>query len=161
MHLKTGIMNLRIISSIIVLTFIGGYSCSSKSGPAVIPSSMQQEKQTFTFDNAELIEEYTDLGELSLENANYNVYNCFRKIKVANGYRGQSVMLFLSSSDTVAYLLDSQEDFPDSLVAHSIYSNGEPTSITELSNPLCLQNGCFDQDVSLISMLRGIDSLVR
>lgn len=116
-------------------------------------------KQTFTYNNNDIIEEFIYLGSLSLDKLDYRVYNCFRKIKIAQDYRGQSIILFIAKSDTLAYHLDSNEDFPDSLNNQTFYLDGVPFKIDELSNPLCLQKGCYELEESFKSTILSLDSL--
>lgn len=146
------------IYTLVVLMII---SCTnSKMAREIIDNQNERNhKQTFTYNDNDIIEEFVSLGNLNLNNSDYRVYNCFRKIKVAQDYRGQSIILFLSKSDTLAYHLDSNEDFPDSLDNQTFYLDGVPFKIDKLSNPLCLHNGCYEMEESFKSTILSLDSL--
>lgn len=146
------------IYTLIILMII---SCTnSKMVREIIDNQNEHShKQTFAYNDNDIIEEFISLGNLNLNDSVYRVYNCFRKIKVAQDYRGQSIILFLSKSDTLAYHLDSNEDFPDSLNNRTFYLDGVPFKIDELSNPLCLHNGCYEMEESFKSTILSLDSL--
>jgi hypothetical protein len=120
--------------------------------------NLKNSKQIFTYGDNEIIEEFTFLGNLNLDKSDYRVYNCFRKIKLAQDYRGQSIILFFSKNDTLAYQLDSNEELPDSLNNQTFFLDGGTILIDKLSNPLCLHNGCYELEKSFRTTILSVDS---
>ena len=55
------------------------------------------------FQNGDLIESYKYLGTINCDNQIYRVYSFFKKIMLANGYRGQTRILFLGMKEMFSY----------------------------------------------------------
>jgi archaellum biogenesis ATPase FlaH len=72
------------------------------------------------------------------------VFNSYRKIKTATSSKGNSKLIFTSSTKSFEYNLDGKEDFIDSIVGNKFYNDSEFTIIDSLSSIICLPTGCFE-----------------
>lgn len=144
---------------IIIVVLFSLLSCGSRVSQKNNENRVDKTKHVFQYHNNDIEEEYFSLGYLSVLNSEYRVYNCFKKIKTAQDYHGQSLILFLSKRDTFVYQLDFIDDLPDSIHDNNLFKNGVGIEVNEMSNPLCLQNGCYDLVVSYKAILLSIDSL--
>lgn len=84
------------------------------------------------------------IGEITINSEQYKVFNCFKKIKTATSYKGNSKLRFTSSKKSFEYNLDEKEDLIDSIVGNKFYNNSEFTVIDSLSSTICLPTGCFE-----------------
>ena len=91
------------------------------------------------------------IGELQVLKRKYKVINFFRRVHAAQFWHGQSRLLFISSSYTVTYILDSNSDFPLSIKNNQLYFPQKRIyySIDSLSKILCIPGGCFEKDESI------------
>jgi hypothetical protein len=87
---------------------------------------------------------YIHVGEVILNFEQYNVFNSYRKIKTATSSKGNSKLIFTSSTKSFEYNLDGKEDFIDSIVGNKFYNDSEFTIIDSLSSIICLPTGCFE-----------------
>ena len=87
---------------------------------------------------------YIFVGETIIDSQQFQVYNCFKKIKTATGYRGNSKLIFTSSNKSFEYNLNDKDDLIDSIVGNKFFNNSEFTVIESISTTICLPTGCFE-----------------
>lgn len=140
-----------------ILCFLFVVFCTKNNGAIILQK--KQEKQKFEYKSEGFTEEYNHIGNLFLHTSKFRVYNCFKRIETANGYRGQSTMLFLSNRDTLVYLLDNITDFPDSVSNNLFFSGGKTIAVKELNSTICLHCGCFELQAPARAILKSLKRL--
>lgn len=79
---------------------------SGKFRQNVLTKLKKGETYSKQFDNGDLIESYKYLGAIKPDNNIYRVYYFFKKIMVADGFRGQSRIVFLGLKDLQSYPIE-------------------------------------------------------
>jgi len=97
-----------------------------------------------SIEQKQIEKDYIFVGETMIDSQQFQVYNCFKKIKTSTGYRGNSKIIFRSSNKSFVYYLDDKEDLIDSIVGNKFYNNSEFTVIESISTTICLPTGCFE-----------------
>ena len=97
-----------------------------------------------SIEQKQIEKDYIFVGETMIDTQQFQVYNCFKKIKTSTGYRGNSKLIFTSPDKSFVYNLDDKKDLIDSIVGNKFYNNSEFTVIDSISTTICLPTGCFE-----------------
>lgn len=101
-------------------------------------------------DEDSIIHSIKPLGEVFIEKVNYTILTDFKKIPVANGYHGQSILIALSDESCVYYRFELPNELPIKLYEDTLYFENEKYSnsthrLSELKKIVCFPPGCYEQ----------------
>jgi|GEM_PF-4260299 len=77
---------------------------------------------------------------------NYTVYTIFKKVKSAEGYHGQSHILFAGLRDSVDYNVEMPENLPVKFSGRKMeFPDGKKIGFEGFGKEFCTPGGCFEQ----------------
>ena len=88
---------------------------------------------------------YRNIGVFKGHLVDYDIFTCFRRIKLANGFRGRSLIGFIDSTfDTLLYEADMATGLPvDIYKNHFVFQRADSSYFFQKPDTICTEMCCF------------------